>query len=151
MEDPAEGDGAVVGTVCPPAEQQTEPPGGDDPGLSTGLVSDSGTNGKAVVCERCGSRVLSPGTARYRRRELFLPSMRQKVALGTKDSVVTGDLLLEHWFVDDMFAFENVGFTKDTNNIKYLVCADCEIGPIGWHCVDDKKSFYVALDRVQHE
>ncbi|XP_020390215.1 guanine nucleotide exchange factor MSS4 [Rhincodon typus] len=118
---------------------------------ATGLVNAAGRNGKAVVCERCGSRVLSPGTARYRRRELFLPSMRQRVALGTEESSVQGDMLQEHWFVDDMYAFENVGFTKNVNNIKYLVCADCEIGPIGWHCLDDKKSFYVALDRVQHE
>ncbi|XP_041051827.1 guanine nucleotide exchange factor MSS4 [Carcharodon carcharias] len=118
---------------------------------SSSLVSATGTNGKAVVCERCGSRVLGPGTARYRRRELFLPSMRQRVALGTEESSVKGDMLQEHWFVDDMYTFENVGFTKNVNNIKYLVCADCEIGPIGWHCLDDKKSFYVALDRVQHE
>ncbi|XP_059509501.1 guanine nucleotide exchange factor MSS4 [Stegostoma tigrinum] len=117
----------------------------------SGLVNAAGRNGKAVVCERCGSRVLSPGAARYRRRELFLPSMRQRVALGTEESSVQGDMLQDHWFVDDMYTFENVGFTKNVNNIKYLVCADCEIGPIGWHCLDDKKSFYVALDRVQHE
>ncbi|XP_051891105.1 guanine nucleotide exchange factor MSS4 [Pristis pectinata] len=139
----------AAGSDGQPVEERAEPPGGT--GLSAGLVSASGTNGKAVVCERCGSRVLSPGTARYRRRELFLPSMRQKVALGTEDNAVTGDMLQEHWFVDDMYTFENVGFTKNVNNIKYLVCADCEIGPIGWHCLDDKKSFYVALDRVQHE
>ncbi|XP_067837951.1 guanine nucleotide exchange factor MSS4 [Heptranchias perlo] len=118
---------------------------------SSSLVSAKGTNAKAVVCERCGSRVLSPGTARYRRREIFLPSKRQKVALGSEGGSVEGDVLQEHWFVDDMYIFENVGFTKNVNNIKYLVCADCEIGPIGWHCLDDKKSFYIALDRVQHE
>lgn len=122
------------------------------PGSSfTGLVTAAGTNRKAVLCERCGSRVLSPGTARYRRRELFLPSMRQSEVLGTEGSSVKGDTLQEHWFVDDMYVFENVGFTKNVNNVKYLVCADCEIGPIGWHCLDDKKSFYVALDRVQHQ
>ncbi|XP_078063269.1 LOW QUALITY PROTEIN: guanine nucleotide exchange factor MSS4 [Mustelus asterias] len=131
-----------------PRDIDTEPIPGSS---SSGLVNAAGTNGKAVVCERCGSRVLSPGTARYRRRELFLPSMRQREVLGTEESSVKGDMLQEHWFVDDMYTFENVGFTKNVNNIKYLVCADCEIGPIGWHCLDDKKSFYVALDRVQHE
>ncbi|XP_067913010.1 guanine nucleotide exchange factor MSS4 [Heterodontus francisci] len=83
--------------------------------------------------------------------KLFLPSMRQRVALGTEESSVEGTCYKEHWFVDDMYTFENVGFTKNVNNIKYLVCADCEIGPLAGHCLDDKKSFYVALDRVQHE
>uniref|UniRef100_A0A2K6EMR1 Guanine nucleotide exchange factor MSS4 n=1 Tax=Propithecus coquereli TaxID=379532 RepID=A0A2K6EMR1_PROCO len=82
--------------------------------------------------------------------QLFLPSMRKKPALAD-GSNPDGDLLQEHWLVDDMFIFENVGFTKDVGNIKFLVCADCEIGPIGWHCLDDKNSFYVALERVSHE
>nr|XP_025710840.1 guanine nucleotide exchange factor MSS4 isoform X1 [Callorhinus ursinus] len=82
--------------------------------------------------------------------KLFLPSMRKKPALAD-GSNPDGDLLQEHWLVDDMFIFENVGFTKDVGNIKFLVCADCEIGPIGWHCLDDKNSFYVALERVSHE
>nr|XP_054331665.1 guanine nucleotide exchange factor MSS4 isoform X2 [Pongo pygmaeus]XP_054378941.1 guanine nucleotide exchange factor MSS4 isoform X2 [Pongo abelii] len=81
---------------------------------------------------------------------LFLPSMRKKPAL-SDGSNPDGDLLQEHWLVEDMFIFENVGFTKDVGNIKFLVCADCEIGPIGWHCLDDKNSFYVALERVSHE
>ncbi|NWV82740.1 MSS4 factor, partial [Dasyornis broadbenti] len=62
-----------------------------------------------------------------------------------------GDVLWEHWLVRDMFSFENVGFTRDVGNVKFLVCADCEAGPIGWHCLDDKDSFYVALERVAHE
>uniref|UniRef100_A0A452TFV1 Guanine nucleotide exchange factor MSS4 n=1 Tax=Ursus maritimus TaxID=29073 RepID=A0A452TFV1_URSMA len=91
--------------------------------------------GRGVKCEQMG---------------LFLPSMRKKPALAD-GSNPDGDLLQEHWLVEDMFIFENVGFTKDVGNIKFLVCADCEIGPIGWHCLDDKNSFYVALERVSHE
>lgn len=83
--------------------------------------------------------------------------MRKKDAVLDGDAVdtsvndgVVGDTLQDHWLVENMYAFENVGFTKNIGNIKYLVCADCEIGPIGWHCTDDTKSFYVALDRVDH-
>lgn len=76
--------------------------------------------------------------------------MRKKPDL-VDSSNPDGDLLEEHWLVNDMFIFENVGFTKDVGNVKFLVCADCEIGPIGWHCLDDKNSFYVALERVSHE
>lgn len=83
--------------------------------------------------------------------QLFLPSMRKKSGLSSTEGSVDGDTLTAHWLVDDMFSFENVGFTKDVGRIKYLICADCEIGPIGWHCLDDKKKYYIALDRVNHE
>lgn len=48
-----------------------------------------------------------------------------------------------------MFHFENVGFSKPVGNVKYLVCADCEMGPIGWHYTDSKLC-YVADQRVKH-
>ncbi|KAJ8395390.1 hypothetical protein AAFF_G00033750 [Aldrovandia affinis] len=79
--------------------------------------------------------------------QLFLPSMRKKTGITQVEGTVDGDTLTAHWLVDDMYTFENVGFTKDVGKVKYLICADCEIGPIGWHCLDDKKSFYVALER----
>uniref|UniRef100_A0A3P9PF73 Guanine nucleotide exchange factor MSS4 n=1 Tax=Poecilia reticulata TaxID=8081 RepID=A0A3P9PF73_POERE len=115
------------------------------------LVSEDGKNIKSVLCQRCGSKVLCPGMAVFAENELFLPSMRKKSSLSNTEGSVDGDTLTAHWLVDDMFSFENVGFTKDVGKIKYLICADCEIGPIGWHCLDDKKKFYVALDRVNHE
>ncbi|NXF34256.1 MSS4 factor, partial [Nyctibius bracteatus] len=107
------------GAAPSPSPTAAAPPG------SAELVCAQGRNLKAVLCQRCGSRVLLPGAATFARRE--------------------------HWLVRDMFSFENVGFTRDVGNVKFLVCADCEAGPIGWHCLDDKDSFYVALDRVAHE
>ena len=52
--------------------------------------------------------------------------------------------------VDDMFIFQNMEFTKVVGN-RFLVCVDCEIGPIGCHCLDDKNSFYVSLEWVSHD
>ncbi|NWW88701.1 MSS4 factor, partial [Rhynochetos jubatus] len=115
---------------------------------SAELVCAKGRNLKAVLCQRCGSRVLLPGAATFARRELLLPAMRKKAAAAGSGG---GDVVREHWLVRDMFSFENVGFTRDVGNVKFLVCADCEAGPIGWHCLDDKDSFYVALERVAHE
>jgi hypothetical protein len=63
----------------------------------------------------------------------------------------TGETLTEFWKVGDMFTCENVGFSNTVNDIKYLVCADCEVGPIGWHDINDKTAYYIALDRVQHK
>uniref|UniRef100_A0A8B9PY31 RAB interacting factor n=1 Tax=Apteryx owenii TaxID=8824 RepID=A0A8B9PY31_APTOW len=84
--------------------------------------------------------------------QLLLPAMRKKAAAAAGGGGGSGgDVVREHWLVRDMFSFENVGFTRDVGNVKFLVCADCEAGPIGWHCLDDKESFYVALERVAHE
>ena len=62
-----------------------------------------------------------------------------------------GESLQDHWMVRDMYTFENVGFSKTVSSIKYLACADCEIGPIGWHDTRDKTRFYISLNRVQHQ
>ncbi|KAJ8259613.1 hypothetical protein GJAV_G00171460 [Gymnothorax javanicus] len=114
------------------------------------MVSEDGKNMKSVLCQRCGSKVLCPGMAVLAKKELFLPSMRKKTGITQGEGTMDGDTLSDHWLVDDMYTFENVGFTKDVGKVKYLICADCEIGPIGWHSLDDKKSFYVALERVDH-
>ncbi|NXB38651.1 MSS4 factor, partial [Eulacestoma nigropectus] len=132
--------------AAPPPSPPPPPPAAA-PG-SAGLVCAQGRNLRAVLCQRCGSRVLLPGAATFAR--LLLPAMRKKAAAAAAAGG-GGDVLREHWLVRDMFSFENVGFTRDVGNVKFLVCADCEAGPIGWHCLDDKDSFYVALERVAHE
>ncbi|KAF7654694.1 hypothetical protein LDENG_00066540 [Lucifuga dentata] len=128
-------------------QQNTQP---QESSERSDLVSEDGRNNKSVLCQRCGSKVLCPGMAVFAEKELFLPSMRKKGNLSSPEGSVDGDTLNAHWLVDDMYTFENVGFTNDVGRIKYLICADCEIGPIGWHCLDDKKSFYVAVERVNH-
>uniref|UniRef100_A0A8B9NIP6 Guanine nucleotide exchange factor MSS4 n=1 Tax=Accipiter nisus TaxID=211598 RepID=A0A8B9NIP6_9AVES len=146
-----------MAAACAEMEPAAAPPPSPPPAASAAaaaasgsaeLVCAQGRNLKAVLCQRCGSRVLLPGAATFARRELLLPAMRKKAAAAAGGG---GDLLREHWLVRDMFSFENVGFTRDVGNVKFLVCADCEAGPIGWHCLDDKDSFYVALERVAHE
>lgn len=49
-----------------------------------------------------------------------------------------------------MYTFENIGVSHTVGNVKYLACADCERGPVGWHDLSTKKS-YIALCRVKHE
>ncbi|KAM9268400.1 guanine nucleotide exchange factor MSS4 [Morus bassanus] len=142
---------ACAETEPPAAPPPSPPPAAAAPG-SAELVCAQGRNLKAVLCQRCGSRVLLPGAATFARRELLLPAMRKKAAAAAAGGGGGGgDVVREHWLVRDMFSFENVGFTRDVGNVKFLVCADCEAGPIGWHCLDDKDSFYVALERVAHE
>ncbi|XP_053312999.1 guanine nucleotide exchange factor MSS4 [Spea bombifrons] len=118
--------------------------------MEQSLLSEDGRNARAVVCQRCRCRVLSAGVATLARKEVLLPLMRMKT-LVAEASAPECEVLVEHWLVHDMFTFENVGFSKDVGSVKYLVCADCEVGPIGWHSLEERNSFYVALERVQHE
>lgn len=78
--------------------------------------------------------------------QIFLPDMTSKYEIGTQPA---GDTLTRFWLVKDMFHFENVGFSKPVNETeKYLICADCEIGPIGWHDTKSSKEFFVSAERV---
>ena len=62
-----------------------------------------------------------------------------------------GETLTSFWLVEDMFHFENVGFSKVVNEVEqYLVCADCEVGPIGWTNTSNKKKLFVAAERVMY-
>lgn len=54
---------------------------------------------------------------------------------------------ISEWvLVNDMFAFENVGFTHAYEGRKFLACADCEVGPIGLEI--DSKTYLIALSRI---
>ena len=61
-----------------------------------------------------------------------------------------GETLYDFWLVNGMFTFENVGFSNTVGNLKYLVCADCEVGPIGIQDTNEPDAMYVALERVKH-
>lgn len=54
----------------------------------------------------------------------------------------------DFWTVEKMYDFENVGFSMAFGNIKYLICADCEIGPIGYHDVGVVDRFHIATCRI---
>ena len=73
-----------------------------------------------------------------------LPHIHTKSKEGDDTEVIS-----KCWMIPDMFQFENIGFSNTVGNYKYLVCADCEVGPIGWHCIDSKIN-YVADQRVKH-
>ncbi|BFZ19336.1 hypothetical protein BsWGS_22375 [Bradybaena similaris] len=111
-----------------------------------GISDDDGKNKTKIYCQRCPSLVLSPHQATLVKKEFFLPNMYQK----SERAPVEGVTLIDFWRVSDMLTFENIGFSKTVDDIKYLICADCEVGPIGWHSIHDKKAYYIAVDRVKH-
>ncbi|KAJ8041298.1 Guanine nucleotide exchange factor MSS4 [Holothuria leucospilota] len=113
-----------------------------------GLLED-GKNAKYLKCERCRSTILRPGDATHTKKEqIFLPHMKKK---SENQAAGEGETLSDFWLVKDMFTFENVGFTNTVDNKKFLICADCEVGPIGWQDLADSVNLYVALARVVYE
>ena len=50
-----------------------------------------------------------------------------------------------------MCHFENVGYSHTQGTVKFLCCADCEIGPLGLQFLDrTPPSSYVAASRVRY-
>lgn len=113
------------------------------------LIKD-GKNSTVVLCQRCPSVILKPHIAAHTQKQMCLPSMRLKSEQSSA-AAADGETLQDFWLVDNMFAFENVGFSNTVGTTKYLICADCEIGPLGWHDTNNKTEFFIALDRVRHE
>ncbi|OTF76108.1 guanine nucleotide exchange factor MSS4-like protein [Euroglyphus maynei] len=89
----------------------------------------------------CNSLIFRADTAPLHRIE-------QKLPLGNQI-----DTISSFWRLDDVFKFENVTFTKETETengkIKYLACCDCEYGPIGYQDVKNQIC-YVAINRVKY-
>ena len=60
--------------------------------------------------------------------------------------------LKQFWVVSDMFDFDNVGFSKTVDDCKFLTCADCEIGPIGYqghNSIECQQNFPQRLSRYR--
>ncbi|KAK9892264.1 hypothetical protein WA026_019065 [Henosepilachna vigintioctopunctata] len=108
-------------------------------------ISD-GRNTRAVKCSYCQSAILSPAAGTFMRNEFHLPLMKQ---IKTSELNPEKELISSFWLVPDMYTFQNVGFSNTVGTTKFLVCADCEAGPIGYHDLQNGKS-YIALSRVRH-
>ena len=67
----------------------------------------------------------------------------------TGEGEIQYEKLKYFWQINDMYTFENIGFSNTVDNVKYLACADCEIGPVGYYNINTKIS-YVAMARVNH-
>ncbi|CAG9838252.1 unnamed protein product [Diabrotica balteata] len=108
-------------------------------------ISD-GKNARSIKCKYCNSVILTPLCASFSSFEFQLPLMKQTKNSEDNPEKETVSLF---WAVTDMFTFQNVGFSNTVGTTKYLTCADCELGPIGYHDLSNKMS-YVALTRVLH-
>lgn len=111
------------------------------------IVTKENRNALRVYCPHCGSLIISPFIATYVPSKPYaLPLCRQK-----KDGLAVEKEHVDAWWcVEKMLDFENIGFTHAVEGVKYLVCADCEIGPVGYLSLESQ-FHYIALSRVSHE
>ncbi|KRX95123.1 RNA polymerase II-associated protein 3 [Trichinella pseudospiralis] len=61
------------------------------------------------------------------------------------DGTVDMKTFTEFVRVDDIYDFENIGFSRNLNGVQYLLCAACEIGPLGFHDLTTKLSYVASI------
>jgi len=126
----------ATNSTAPMAATSTAPPP---------ATTACGRNAQRVVCPHCPTTVLLPAAAALCTAPHPLPRPAH-----TRDTEAKEHEQVSAWWqVDDMFTFENIGFSNTVAQSKYLVCANCERGPLGYHDLDTKRS-YVAVCRVHH-
>ena len=67
----------------------------------------------------------------------------------SKDTAGQKETLQQFFRVEDMFDFDNIGFTNTVGTTKFLSCADCDVGPLGYHDLTTRIS-YLSLSRVAY-
>ncbi|XP_071563678.1 guanine nucleotide exchange factor MSS4 homolog [Temnothorax nylanderi] len=105
-----------------------------------------GKNKDKIYCTFCPSKMLNAGAAKLINMDFALPYIHSKA----QDKANQSETISDYWLIEDMYTFENIGVSHTVGNVKYLACADCERGPVGWHDLSTKKS-YIALCRVKYE
>ncbi|GAA5918327.1 hypothetical protein JCM5296_005605 [Sporobolomyces johnsonii] len=114
----------------------------------------TGLNTADLYCPRaeCRCLLLRRGTGKWVRgheSDFALPALPHKIADSPSSSSPSSSQ--GYWSVPSPLSFENIGFSRNTSlpstsvpsssspaTIKYLTCADCDHGPLGWHDTEGK-------------
>ncbi|KRY37808.1 RNA polymerase II-associated protein 3, partial [Trichinella spiralis] len=114
-----------------------------DVGPSTEKASSSNdNNGKklSLSCPKCSCIILRENHGEQVTVEKELPELSLKA-----DGTVDMKTFTEFVRVDDIYDFENIGFSRNSNGVQYLLCAACEIGPLGFHDLTTKLSYVASV------
>lgn len=116
------------------------------------LNAETNMNTKRMRCLRCDSLILEANVALLHKTEspFEIPSVKKKHELVANKDGFTVESSDTFWLLKDMLAFENIGFTNTVDQKKYLICADCEIGPLGLQNLEKKDEFLVCVERVKY-
>ncbi|KAG5675841.1 hypothetical protein PVAND_005711 [Polypedilum vanderplanki] len=111
-------------------------------------ITEDQKNRNKIRCQYCNCLILNSASAHYTDIVFSLPLVHQKRSKSIDD--LDTEEFNQYWMIEDMYTFENIGFSNTVGDYKYLICADCEMGPFGYHDLKDKKC-YLALKRVKYE
>ncbi|CAJ0937188.1 unnamed protein product, partial [Mesorhabditis belari] len=95
------------------------------------IASNGDKNDISIQCEYCSCVIALANVASWSDESHELPlacQRRQNQNTGGVDK----ELLCEWWILANMMDFENVGFTHSVDGVKFLTCAECDFGPIGF-------------------
>ncbi|KAK9764805.1 hypothetical protein K7432_007402 [Basidiobolus ranarum] len=120
------------------------------------IVTEEGCNAYDLYCplEDCRCLILRKGVGKLVDAESELPELPDLPRLlnSTQErKEVSSEFQNKYWSLSDMMSFENVGFSRTLSNtgVKYLICADCDVGPLGYHkSLQQPKDFRLAIERV---
>jgi hypothetical protein len=128
-------------------------------------TTENQQNSDSILCDKCSTLILKPLSAslcQVDQPEMLPPTTTTKIKesiaslddsladsfINTKDNTSNKNNKT-FWKVKDMYTFENIGFThpvKSSSSQRYLCCAECEIGPLGYQSITNE--LYLATDRV---
>lgn len=109
-------------------------------------------NAAEIVCINCGTTIFKKGVA----FPCGVPS-ENEICLPEIPGTISTSIASYYWCVIQMMNFENIGFTKSaavntetpSPAIRYLICATCDMGPLGYEVPGGSK-FCIAADRVAY-
>ncbi|KAG2203048.1 hypothetical protein INT47_013264 [Mucor saturninus] len=112
------------------------------------LVNESGKNVANILCpkENCQCIILRKNTATLVERD----GAKLALPITSVPATLLKDNDTHFWHVSNMMDFENVGFSTTVGTTKYLSCADCDLGPIGYHDTTDPKEFVISISRAKY-
>lgn len=121
--------------------------------VKTWIVDSAGQNRYAIHCSQCKSKVLLAGIGSLMEvgKEIERPEILNKTLPVINQQEDGKDLqAFELTLGSSLFVFkvntpmdyENVGFTRQDGetSVRFLCCADCDVGPIGFQEIDLEKS-----------
>ncbi|CAG8557876.1 9982_t:CDS:2 [Paraglomus occultum] len=117
------------------------------------LVVDDKRNAVNIYCSRpsCHSLIMRAKAGQLVERPKSKLNITDNDILAINDTSAEVEEMQQYWQLPNMMAFENIGFSNTVaTGIKFLACADCDTGPLGYHDTINETECYVAVDRVEY-
>jgi len=125
------------------------------------LETGNSTNPYDLICPRlnCGSVILKKGVGKFHSK----PAIDEIESLSVQHPFLAplpaSPVDVPWWLITPSpMEFENIAFSRPTKTansistgkpVKFLACADCDIGPLGW-CYEGSTEFWLAASRVTY-